>query len=253
MKLQREDKLVKLFEFKDSAQLKSMESKELRSGVQHSEKEEIRVPIRDRVTEVEFDEDGFKELKIAPSLEEIPLVSSIEEFVEYFNSFPNGLHIKEYTEDTLTVTPIYIANVRETEVFNIFDTTGRMKYYNFLTQVNSSQKNNWVIVTPINKERIITGSEFLKIVPWTKRILSEANPAENSSTEMQRETSERIEKGSYYIPVIEVENKLAEEKISLLAINTTLEEIAISVGKGEIKVEDITQKLLIDKFGSIEI
>lgn len=258
MKLNQDDRIIKLFSFADSKQLESLDAYHLRQSVVQTTQEEVEVPIRERVTEIEFDQNGFKELRTAPPLQEIPEHLGVEEFISYFNSFPNGLYIRDYKQkengySAFVVSPIYIANIREKEIFNIFDTTNRLQYYNFLTQVNSTQKNNWAIVTPIDRIRHLSREELFGLVPWAKKACLEEGEYEAELEETKSKPLRRKKPDSFYIPVIEVEKKLSEDNISLISIDTTLEEIAHCVDKGELEIEEITTNRLIEMFGELKL
>lgn len=215
MKFNKDEKFMEIYEFVGEG-IKELTVESLRKSViPLATPRELDLPLRDRLLEIEFNEEGFKDFKKGAT--EVKGV----ELLNY--TIWNEIDLGEESEFELA--PNYIVNIKNNEIYNIFDTLERMKFYNFLTDVMNGDFNNWKIVTAI--DRLYTFPDKEIEISHNKDISDE-------------DILNKIFDGD--LPIELVNNLLEKHDISLITSEETLTSLATKLKVGQITQEDIINR-----------
>lgn len=243
MYLDLNETLVPVFELSDKT-IETLDIESLRDNVVKCESNEpLGLELRERVTQIEFNSEGFKELatpiQIPEGLEKEDL-----DILGVINNNLMNYTVKRVEGDNVIVTPNFVVNIKHGKVHNVFDTIGRMKYYNFLTDIVNAKQNEWKIVTAVEREVVITKNAvyeayFPNLSSSLNRVIV-SNYKSKDGEEVQRNTLLGLE----YLPLDEVYELLCENDISLAKVGITLSQLAKDYLEGRVSKEDFsTQKL----------
>lgn len=245
MKFDKDERFAELFKF-DGSQLNELTADALRRSAipvnwAHNY---IDLPVRDKVTEIEFDELGFKGLNNKP-------LSQLK-YAE--NASPNSpadmdkvirnnfLGIVLLKSDMVNgkvvrfVCPNYLANIKNGQVYNIFDSIERLKFYNFLTDIANKDQNNWKIVTAMDRVVELYDDKFNELYPWKEA-------ASGVTTESKATTVTSTLQGNEDLPVQEVYEIIAKNNLSLLKSNKTIMSLAKELKEGKATEQSIINEL----------
>lgn len=219
MRFNKNERLVEIFEFigNDITEINKENLRRIVTKVDNPR--ELGMTLRDRLLEIDFSEKGFKELQ--------PLTDK-----GVVNPNPGGglwgytIQKSKMSEDgkeySAEVTPNYIVNIKNGEVYNIFDTLGRMEFYNFLTDIVNKDFNNWRVVTAIDRVFTVTSNiadgreEMASKQPILKQVFREGS-----------------------LPVERVDSILKAHNISLLGTSEDLMSLSQKLYAGIITEQDI--------------
>ena len=222
MKLNKNERLVPVFEVTNEG-IQELNVHEIRDHCSRVEgnPEPLNLELRDRVTEIEFDARGFRELGVRVRQ---TLTTTVREEQERLlhTTLSNYTVQHSLPDGTIVVTPNYIVNIKDEEVFNVFDSFKRMKYYNFLTDVTNGKGNEWKIVTAIDREIKIS------LDAYQEELFGPQPPA------ITQETTD------FDLPFDEVEKALKENQVSLTLLGLSLVRVTQDYALGKIGKQDLT-------------
>ena len=239
MKFDKETAFVEVFEF-PSEGLKELSIEAIRKAVTPLKNPRyIPLEIREYVTNIEFDEKGFKGLDKEPAEE---IVKSCRDLQEIFRkTFMNVTIIKCEGNDVL-VAPNYIINIKDNKIYNIFDTIDRMKRYDFLADMINKGRDAWKIVTARNKCYTIPLDKFEKMYPWVNDVENKSRKPENVGIKITDTSTYDWFKDEQGLPIEKVNELLQAHKVSLLGTDESLISLSEKLKSGKITEEDIINK-----------
>lgn len=220
MRFNKNEKLVEIFEFigNDITEINKENLSKIVTKITNPK--ELGMELRDRLLEIDFSEKGFKELQ-SLTYKGILNPNSDNELWSYtVQKFKGSGDGKDFSAE---VTPNYIVNIKNGEVYNIFDTLGRMGFYNFLTDIVNKDFNNWRVVTAI--DRVFT-------IETRSTDLEDAQSPSNQST-----LGQIFKEDSF--PVERINGLLRTHNISLLGSGEDLMSLAQKLYTGVITEQDI--------------
>lgn len=240
MKFDKETAFVEVFEF-PSEGLKEVSIEAIRKAVRPLKNPRyIPLKIREYVTNIEFDEKGFKGLDKEPAEEIVKGCRNLQEIFE--RTFMNVTIIKCEGNDVI-VAPNYIINIKDDKIYNIFDTIDRMKRYDFLADMINKGRDAWKIVTARNKCYTISLDKFEKMYPWVTEVTGKTvNSVTSSNIKITDTSTYDWFKEEQDLPIERVNELLQKHRVSLLGTEETLLSLAKKLKEGTITENDIINK-----------